>query len=82
MAKHALRTTALAYLVLLLVLPVGLIVWRTFGAGFGQFSETVTSPQFLHALQVTVQVALWAVAANTVFGVGAAILLVRHDFAG
>jgi sulfate/thiosulfate transport system permease protein len=82
MAKYALRTAALGYLLLLLVLPVGLIIWRTFGAGLSTFGEVVTSPQFLHALQLTVEVALWAVAANTVFGVGAALLLVRHDFPG
>jgi sulfate/thiosulfate transport system permease protein len=81
-ARYALRTVALTYLLFLLVLPVGLITWRTFGDGFGSFITAVTSPQFLHALRVTVIVALWAVVANTIFGVGAAVLLVRHQFRG
>jgi sulfate transport system permease protein len=81
-AKVALRTVALGYLFFLLVLPVGLITWRTFGDGFGPFFTALTSPQAVHALRVTVIVALWAVAANTVFGVGAALLLVRHRFPG
>jgi sulfate/thiosulfate transport system permease protein len=78
----ALRTVALTYLALLLVLPVGLILWRTFGAGLGPFVDSLTTPSALHALQVTVVVAFWAVLANTVFGVGAALLLVRHTFPG
>jgi len=81
-AKYALRLTALVYLLFLLVLPVGLIGWRTFGHGVGPFVESLTTPEALHALRVTVVVAFWAVAANTVFGVGAAVLLVRHRFPG
>jgi sulfate transport system permease protein len=77
-----LRAAALTYLLFLLVIPVGLIVWRTFGDGVGPFVEALTSPSALHALRVTVVVALWAVVLNTVFGVGTAILLVRHTFAG
>jgi sulfate transport system permease protein len=82
MTRVALRTVALTYLALLLVLPVGLILWRTFGAGLGPFVDSLTTPSALHALQVTVVVAFWAVLANTVFGVGAALLLVRHSFPG
>jgi sulfate transport system permease protein len=81
-AKYALRAIALTYLLFLLVLPVGLIVWRTFEHGVGPFFDALTTTEALHALRVTVEVALWAVAANTVFGVGVAILLVRHDFPG
>jgi sulfate transport system permease protein len=82
MTRVALRTVALAYLALLLVLPVGLIVWRTFGAGLGPFVDSLTTPSALHAFTVTAVVAFWAVLANTVFGVGVALLLVRHSFPG
>jgi sulfate/thiosulfate transport system permease protein len=81
-ANRVLRLVALVYLLFLLVIPVGLIILRTFGDGLTPFAEALTSPTALHALRVTVEVALWAVAANTVFGVGTAILLVRHDFPG
>jgi len=80
--RYALRSVALAYLTVLLIVPVGLIVWRTFGAGLGPFWDALSAPSALHALRVTVVVAAWAVALNTVFGVGTAILLVRHDFPG
>ncbi len=81
-AGYALRGVALLYLLFLLVLPLGLIGWRTFAHGLAPVVAALTSPEALHAFQVTVTVALWAVAANTVFGIGAAILLVRHDFPG
>jgi len=77
-----LRVLALGYLLFLLVLPVGLIAWRTFAHGLGPFVAALTSPSAVHAFEVTLSVALWAVLANTVFGIGTAILLVRHNFPG
>src|SRR5215204_3781851 len=82
MAKYGLRTVALVYLFFLLVLPVALIIWRTFEDGLAPFVEALTSPSALHAFKVTLIVAAWAVVANTIFGVGVAILLVRHEFPG
>ncbi len=80
--RYPLRVLALGYLLLLLVVPVGLIGWRTVAGGLAPVFEALGSAQALHAARVTVVVAVWAVAANTVFGVGAAILLVRHRFPG
>ncbi|MEV0234562.1 sulfate ABC transporter permease subunit [Nonomuraea sp. NPDC050786] len=82
MAKYGLRALALLYLLFLLVLPVVLIGWRTFENGLGPVLEALTTPQAQSAFRVTLIVAFWAVLANTVFGVGTAILLVRHDFPG
>ena len=82
MARVSLRLVALAYLLFLLVLPVGLICFRTFEHGVGPAIDALTSPSALHAFQVTLEVAIPAVLANTVFGVGVAILLVRHRFLG
>jgi len=44
--------------------------------------DSLTSPSVLHAFRVTGIVAIWTVLLNTVFGVGAALLLVRHRFPG
>ena len=82
MARYGLRTVALVYLLFLLVLPVGLICWTTFADGFGPVVESLTTPSALHAFQVTGQVAILSVIANTLFGVGTAVLLVRHRFPG
>jgi sulfate transport system permease protein len=77
-----LRVTALVYLLFLLVLPIALIFWRTFENGVGPVLDALSTPSVLHAFLVTAQVAALATIANTVFGVGVAILLVRHDFPG
>ncbi|HKD96125.1 MAG TPA: sulfate ABC transporter permease subunit [Micromonosporaceae bacterium] len=82
MARVALRTLTLAYLALLLVLPVGLIGWRTFEHGLPPVLDALGSPEAVHAFQVTLSVAVWAVLANTVFGIGTALLLVRGRFPG
>jgi sulfate transport system permease protein len=81
-ARYPLRVVALLYLLFLLVLPVGLIAWRTFSHGLGPFFHALSTPSAVHAIEVTLSAALWAVVANTVFGIGAAILLVRHEFPG
>jgi sulfate transport system permease protein len=81
-AKYLLRSLALLYLLFLLILPVGLIGWRTFGHGLGAIGHALTTPEAVHAFEVTASVALWTVVANTLFGIGAAILLVRHQFPG
>jgi sulfate transport system permease protein len=73
---------ALGYLAVLLVLPVGYIFWRTFADGFGPVWEAITTPQGLHALWLTVIIALIAVPLNTVFGVLCALVLVRQRFRG
>jgi sulfate transport system permease protein len=80
--KYALRLTVIAYLGLLLLLPVGLVAKRTFVHGMGPVWHSLTNPAALHAFRVTAEVAAAAVVANTVFGVGAAILVVRHRFPG
>ncbi|GAA2385335.1 sulfate ABC transporter permease subunit [Dactylosporangium salmoneum] len=82
MAKYPLRILALVYLLFLLVLPVGLVLWRTFEHGLRPVIDTLTSDNATHAFAVTLSVAVWAVLANTVFGIGTAILLVRHNFPG
>jgi len=81
-AKYLLRGLALVYLLFLLVLPVGLVGWRTFEHGLGPIIDALTSPNATHAFAVTISVAIWAVLANTVFGIIAALLLVRHRFPG
>src|ERR687886_1442675 len=81
-ARLTLRTLALGYLALLLAFPVGMVFIRTFEDGLGEVWEAISRPAALHALWVTVLVAVVAVAANTVFGVICALVLVRHDFRG
>lgn len=80
--RWTLRLLALGYLTALLVIPVGLVFWRTFEGGVGPVVDALTNSSVLHAFRITIIVAVWTVALNTVFGVGVAILLVRHRFPG
>lgn len=81
-ARLTLRVVAIGYLALLLIVPVCMVFARAFGEGVGAAWQAVTSPDALHALWLTVLVSVIAVAANTVFGIVCAIVLVRHRFRG
>ena len=76
------RFVALGYLAALLIVPVGLVFYRAFAGGLGDFFASITTPQALHALWLTVLIALIAVPANTVFGVLCALAIVRRRFRG
>jgi sulfate transport system permease protein len=80
--RVGLRGAVLIYLLLLLVFPLALVVFKTFEHGLGPVMDSLTATSTKHALQITVVVAFWAVVANTIFGVTAALLLVRHTFHG
>ena len=82
MARAGLRTVALGYLALLLVLPVGLIFYRAFGDGVAHVFNSLTTPEAQHAFWLTLVMVAVAVPLNTLFGVLAAMVIVRHDFRG
>jgi sulfate/thiosulfate transport system permease protein len=78
----SLRTIALLYLTLLLVLPVGMVFYRTFEHGFGTAWGWITTPAAISAFWLSVTLAAIAVPLNTIFGVGCALLLVRSRTRG
>jgi len=82
MSRYGLRVAALGYLAALLLLPVGLVFYRTFEGGIGPVIDAVTTPEAQHAFYLTCVMVLIAVPLNTVFGVMCAIVLVRHRFRG
>jgi sulfate transport system permease protein len=73
---------ALGYLAALLAVPVGMVFYRAFEHGFAAAWNAVTTPDAVHAFWLTVTMVAIAVPANAVFGVGAALLLVRGRFRG
>ncbi|HKY15781.1 MAG TPA: sulfate ABC transporter permease subunit [Microthrixaceae bacterium] len=77
-----LRLVVTAYLFLLVAWPVSLIVQRTFSEGLVELRGILDDPDVVHALRLSVIVAVIAVVINTVFGVGMSILLVRYEFPG
>jgi sulfate transport system permease protein len=82
MARYVLRASALTYLALLLLVPVGLVFYRAFEPGFGHAWGAVSSHQAVHALELTLLIAAIAVPANTIFGIVLALALVRTRFPG
>ncbi len=76
------RLIVVGYLFLLVVWPVSLVALRTFDGGFDNLQTALSDSAVTSALQLTVYVAVWAVAINTIFGIGISLLLVRYDFPG
>ncbi len=75
--RLSLRVVALAYLMALLVLPLGVVFVKTFEHGIGTAWAWITTPAAISAFWLTVMIAAIAVPLNTVFGVGCALVLVR-----
>jgi sulfate transport system permease protein len=81
-SRWVFRAITIGYLGFLLIVPVGLIFWRTFEHGVAPVWDALSSPDAVHAFQVTLIVAGTAVVLNTIFGLTVSFLLVRHDFPG
>ncbi len=82
LSRYGLRTVALLYLFVLLVVPVALIFWRSFEHGLDQFWDWITTPAAISALQLSLLIVIIVVPLNVVFGVATAIALVRGRFRG
>jgi sulfate transport system permease protein len=80
--RWILRLVAVVYVLGLVALPVGTVVQHTFAQGFHAFWVSLQNPDLQSAARLGLLVAVISVAINTVFGVGAAMLLVRYRFPG
>jgi sulfate transport system permease protein len=80
--RLTLRTLALAYVGLLVGVPVLVILWRTFEPGLSAFLASVRTPAAVSALNLSLLIVAIVVPLNVVFGVGTALALVRGRFRG
>jgi sulfate/thiosulfate transport system permease protein len=80
--RYLIRIVALGYLLILLIVPVGLILWRTFAPGIGGFFASITTPAAISALQLSLLVVAIVVPLNVLFGVPTALVLARNRFRG
>src|SRR6516165_4890214 len=80
--RYLIRFVALAYIFVLLVVPVSLILWRTFRPGFGQFFDWVSTPAAQSALNLSLLVVAIVVPLNVIFGIPTALVLARNRFRG
>ena len=79
---YVFRFIAIGYVFFLVAWPVSLVVKETFAHGTESLRTALTDPVVVHALWLTVEIALIAVTINVVFGVGISLLLVRYEFRG
>jgi sulfate transport system permease protein len=80
--RRGLRFAALGYLTVLLLVPVGVVFYRTFEPGLGHVIDSVTTPAAISAFWLTIEAAAIAVVCNAVFGVATALVLVRSNLPG
>lgn len=80
--RYALRVVALGYLGLLLAVPVTLVFYRALEPGLASVWASITEPDAMHAFWLTIVCVVIAVPLNTLFGIGAALLIVRGKMPG
>jgi sulfate transport system permease protein len=81
-SRIALRTVALGYLLVLLLVPLGMILFRTFEDGLVAFWESVTTPASIAAIGMSLTIVAIVVPLNVVFGLVTALALARGRFPG
>jgi len=81
--EKALVGVALVYVILILVVPTLNVFYQAFAHGPDPFLHSITDPDFLSAVKLTLSLAAIAVPVNTAFGVAAALQIARGgDFWG
>jgi len=80
--RRLLLAAAIAWVALLLLLPLIAIFWTVVRAGLSSVTHTLTEPDVLHAFQLTAIVTVVTVVMTTLFGVIVAWVLVRQRFHG
>ncbi len=80
--RWSLRYVALAYLALLLVIPLGYMMYETFKEGLQPVLDSITDPDSIAALKLTLITVAIAVPLNTVFGILTALVMVRSNIRG
>ncbi|GLI66057.1 hypothetical protein VaNZ11_009772 [Volvox africanus] len=80
--KRILVGLAVGYIALVVLVPFFNVFFQAFAKGIIPFLEHCLDPDFLHALKMTLLLALVTVPLNTVFGTVAAINLTRNEFPG
>lgn len=75
-------TAVLCYLGIVLLVPIGALVWEAIELGMPAIVRGISSPAALSALRQTIVLTVIAVVCNGVFGIAAGLVLVRQRFRG
>ena len=81
-ARILLTVAALAFLALMLLLPLVTVFAAALDQGFGAFLAAIRQPDALAAMRLTLLVAAIAVPANVIFGLAASWAITKFDFPG
>ncbi|WP_226436303.1 sulfate ABC transporter permease subunit CysW [Rhodococcus yananensis] len=81
-ARISLRAVALGYLTVLLLVPIGVILYRSFEHGIVAFVESISTPAAISALNLSLLIVAIVVPVNVVFGIVVALALARGRFRG
>ena len=82
MVKAALIVAALAYVGLMLLIPLGAVLTEALANGWRAWLSAVSEPDSWSAIRLTLIVAAIAVPLNTIFGIAAAWAISKFDFRG
>ena len=80
--RWLLIAVALAFLGLMLVVPLAAVFWEALRKGFGPYLAALAEPDALAAIRLTLLTAAIAVPCNLVFGVAAAWAIAKFEFRG
>ena len=80
--KGTLILIALAYIGLVVLLPLAQVFTEALAQGWASWRDAVTEPDARAAIRLTLLVAAIAVPLNCVFGVAASWAVAKHDFRG
>ena len=80
--RRGVRTVALTYLTVMLIIPLAVIFQDGLRAGLGGLWQSILSPIAWHALKLTLWTAAVTAIINTVMGMLTAYVLVRYSFPG
>ncbi|MDR3230414.1 MAG: hypothetical protein LBT65_03155, partial [Synergistaceae bacterium] len=80
--RTLLITASLLFLFVMLIVPLGIVLYIALRSGWETYSAAVTDFYTIRAFWLTVESTLAAVVVNTVFGLFAAWLLTRFSFTG
>src|SRR5690349_13006020 len=82
LVRWLLTGAALAFVGLFLLVPLGIVFTEAFAKGAGAYARAISQKEALSAIRLTLLVASIVVPLNFVFGMAAAWVLAKYDFAG
>ncbi|GAB2564732.1 sulfate ABC transporter permease subunit CysT [Gracilibacillus alcaliphilus] len=80
--KYALRSILIGYLIVLIVAPLSAVYVQGFSLGLSNFWKTVTDEMALHAITLTIRLAVIATLIQIIIGTLIAYVLTRYEFPG